>query len=85
MEYKDGRHEPISLVTDGTADQPVHVSEFSCRGNETHLLECPYTTIFHCDHFLDTGVGLAGLGAGPAHAPPKGPGSFVSTYKIFET
>ena len=23
-------------------------------------------------------------GAFPAHAPPKGPDSFVSTYKIFE-
>ncbi len=52
----------VTAISDaffGAGDGPVWLSELTCRGNESNLLECPYpgsVGASNCAHALDASV-----------------------------
>lgn len=48
----------------GSASNPIHLSELSCVGNESRLVDCSYPPVgrHNCDHSEDAGVVCTGKG-----------------------
>ena len=43
--------------SDGEGSGPIFLSNVSCNGSESQLLDCPYETPErHCNHSLDAGL-----------------------------